>query len=1090
MQLKFVAGKRSGRVDCVLLAAAAVAASVSSAWGQATSLPTFNSNNDFNVTQTYAGYTGTQASAGGSAASNATALQDYINYVSSLSGGGTVEIPAGTFTSNEITMKSNVNLQLDSGAVLADSSYANTLIDTSGSSSNMEISGSGIINGEATTSKGSNKLVDLQNVTKLEVSGVAVENAGQEHLVTENCSNVTINNVTISDPGTLAANGGSYLGNTDGIDFSGSNYTIENSYVSDGDDDIVAKTAGANTSNVLITNDSIGAGHGISIGGGTTDGGNKMIVSNITFNGTSYGIHLKAQDANTSDGGGGTLHPIGNVIYSNIVMNNVNDPILLDDFYSSSGDNAPDSPTDTKYYPASPTAVDTTTPMWENFGFNNFTIMGTVSNAGQFFGLNTTPVNLEGLSFNNSNLTFSSTKTMDLWYGANINLSGLTLTKATLNEADLSNVTAPGAVSITWNNTGSTIAGSSLGDGATWDTVANENWNNGTGITTYTDKSNVTFNDSNNGHYNVTLNSTVSPLSTTINSSGNYAISGTGTIAGTGSLTKSGTSTAVISTSNAYTGGTIINGGTLSLGSATALGGLGTTGIGTGAKPGGTTVNSTGTLDLAGQALTEPITLNGGTLTNSSGTAASVVGGVKGVGYSTTGGISASSTITFSSGSAAVTPVFGITASSFSGFSGTYPTPTGSTPPPQAPNVVITPSDGNGSGALAIAVMSGTTLTGITIINPGSGYDAAPIITFVGGNSSASGAVVGSATGNANNFTIVGMNTTATGSGYTSAPTATLVNNGGSGTATLTSVIGSLTLQSTSSIGGNGGNINLALPITGAGGFTKIGSNTVTLSGVNSYGGGTTVNGGTLQIQPTTTANTVALPDGNVSIGATGTLQLADNASASTPGSSTNQLMQMSSLSIIPGGVLDVRNNHFFVADPGGAPDDSTFTTILGYIESGAITSTEGTSGYGVGVVDGNDGVQGTAVSANQVEVAYTLDGDANLDGKVDGSDFSIFAPNFGLPTTLGWEAGDFNYDGKVDGSDFSAFAPNFGLQDSGTAIGLPAADYAALDAFAAANGLTIASIPEPASAAIVLLGAGALLRRWRSRRNSSLPQM
>jgi len=268
------------------------------------------------------------------------------------------------------------------------------------------------------------------------------------------------------------------------------------------------------------------------------------------------------------------------------------------------------------------------------------------------------------------------------------------------------------------------------------------------------------------------------------------------------------------------------------------------------------------------------------------------------------------------------------------------------------------------------------------------------------------------------------------------------------------------------------------------------GSGTQVLSGVNTYTGGTTVSGGTLVVDPTATANTVALPDGNVSIGATGTLQLADNASASTPSNLTNQLMQMSSLSIVSGGVLDVRNNHFFVADPGGTPDDSTYTTILGYIEQGAITSTEGTSGYGVGLVDGNDSVHGAAASANQIEIAYTLDGDANLDGKVDASDFSIFAPNFGLNTTLGWEAGDFNYDGKVDASDFSAFAPNFGLQDNGTAVALPAADYAALGAFAAANGLSISSVPEPASAAIVLLSAGALLRRRRSREYSSLPQI
>jgi hypothetical protein len=135
-------------------------------------------------------------------------------------------------------------------------------------------------------------------------------------------------------------------------------------------------------------------------------------------------------------------------------------------------------------------------------------------------------------------------------------------------------------------------------------------------------------------------------------------------------------------------------------------------------------------------------------------------------------------------------------------------------------------------------------------------------------------------------------------------------------------------------------------------------------------------------------------------------------------------------------------------------------------------------------VVNGNDGVLGSPVSANTIEVAYTLYGDANLDGKVDITDFNIFAPNFGLPTTLGWEAGDFDYSGTVDIGDFNLFAGNFGLSDNGTPLGLPAADYAALDAFAAANGLSLTSVPEPASLGLLIMGVvGVMARRRRSPR-------
>jgi polygalacturonase len=534
---------------------------------------------------------GSPASTG--SANNATALNAYITYCSG-HGGGTVEIPSGTFVSGTVTMRSNVNLQLDGGSILRNSNFANTLINTSGTSSNMQISGSGTIDGNATTTVGSNKLVNLTGVTTLAVMGVSIVNAGNEHLVPENDTNVTIKNVTIADPGTLAANGGKYLANTDGIDFWGSNFLIKNCNVSDGDDNIVAKTASGPCSNITITGNTIGAGHGISVGGGTAHGLNGMTVSNCTFNGTDNGLRLKAQDVAGSDAGGGTANPVQNVAYSNITMTNVTHPIIIDSFYNGSN-NFPASPTDTTHYPASPTAVGTTTPIWQNISFSNITATGS-SDGGLIYGLNTTPVNLSGVSFDNVNI--SASKHMDLWYATNVSLAGLTVNvpsgDAYANAAPEKGVRLYSVIlsQLMWNNSGG------AGNGTSWDINSNANWNNGSGVLAYQDGQSVAFSDSNNGHYAVTLSSTVSPAAVIVyNNAGNYTFGGAGGIGGAATLTKGGTALLTISTINGMTGNADIKAGTLTIAGGASIASSAMT------VAAGATVNVNGSL-AAGAAIT------------------------------------------------------------------------------------------------------------------------------------------------------------------------------------------------------------------------------------------------------------------------------------------------------------------------------------------------------------------------------------------------------------------------------------------------------------------------------------------------------
>jgi len=90
--------------------------------------------------------------------------------------------------------------------------------------------------------------------------------------------------------------------------------------------------------------------------------------------------------------------------------------------------------------------------------------------------------------------------------------------------------------------------------------------------------------------------------------------------------------------------------------------------------------------------------------------------------------------------------------------------------------------------------------------------------------------------------------------------------------------------------------------------------------------------------------------------------------------------------------------------------------------------------------------------------------GDANLDGAVDGGDYTIWCDNYGQ--SGGWGSGDFNDDALIDGADYTIWCDNYG------STGLAAGGY----------GTGGASIPEPATAALLGFAAAALTYPRRRR--------
>ena len=345
---------------------------------------------------------------GDNATDNTKAIQDAIDAAVN-AGGGKVVIPAGVYLCGPLRFASNLNLHIDSAAILRmlpmgkyPGGMKEGIAFISGSKlHDIAISGKGTIDGQGspwwpfakTNEVRRPRMIALSSCTRVLIEQVKLMNSPMFHIAIGGKNvDVTVRNVIIRAPASTDPVNPSH--NTDACDVSGTNILIEHCDVSVGDDDF---TCGGGTSNVLITGCTYGNGHGVSIGSPTRGGVSNFTVENCTFTNTDCGIRIKSDRDR-----GGILQ---NITYRNLRMTNVGIPILIYATYMAKEREYRDlqkiTPEIAETYPSAP--VTELTPTYRNITFENITATAAKGKrAGLIWGLPESPIS--NVLFQNVNI--------------------------------------------------------------------------------------------------------------------------------------------------------------------------------------------------------------------------------------------------------------------------------------------------------------------------------------------------------------------------------------------------------------------------------------------------------------------------------------------------------------------------------------------------------------------------------------------------------------------------------------------------------------------------------------------------------------
>ncbi|GAB2220192.1 hypothetical protein Droror1_Dr00007835 [Drosera rotundifolia] len=164
----------------------------------------------------------------------------------------------------------------------------------------------------------------FENVSNGNIGNIALLNSKGFHMSFSECQNITIHDMSITAPWDSP--------NTDGIHVSdSSNIRITSSTIRTGDDCV---SIGPGSFNVSVSKVTCGPGHGISIGSLGRYKHEKnvagIVVVNCTIIGTENGVRIKTWP-------GSPPSQASKMMFENIVMIDVSNPIVIDQEYCPSG---------------------------------------------------------------------------------------------------------------------------------------------------------------------------------------------------------------------------------------------------------------------------------------------------------------------------------------------------------------------------------------------------------------------------------------------------------------------------------------------------------------------------------------------------------------------------------------------------------------------------------------------------------------------------------------------------------------------------------------------------------------------------------